>query len=51
MNAIAHSTFRLWRRYAQNGADAFVGYADFFTCVQNSITFPRFCGGTHATLL
>ena len=28
-----------------------VGYADFFTSVQNSITFPRFCGGTHATFL
>jgi hypothetical protein len=38
-------------RDAQNGADAFVRYADFFTCVQNSITFPRFCGGTHATFL
>jgi len=24
-------------------------YADFFTCEQNSITFPRSCGGTQAT--
>jgi hypothetical protein len=25
--------------------------ADFFTCVQNSITLPRFSEGTHATFL
>ena len=28
-------------------ADAHEGYADFFTSGQISITFPRFCGGTH----
>jgi hypothetical protein len=28
-----------------------VGYADFFASVQNSITFPRSSGGTHATFL
>ena len=26
-------------------------YADFFTCTQNSITFPRFSGATHTTFL
>jgi hypothetical protein len=26
------------------------GYADFFPSGQNSITFPRFRGGTQATL-
>jgi hypothetical protein len=28
-----------------------VGYADFFTGVQNSITFPRLSGETHAAFL
>jgi len=28
-----------------------VGYADFFTGAQNSITFPRLSGGTHAPFL
>ena len=25
--------------------------ADFFTCPQNSISFPRCCGGTHVAFL
>jgi hypothetical protein len=28
-----------------------LGYADFFTCARNSITFPRLSGGIHAAFL
>src|SRR4029450_13300847 len=39
------------RSYSSPRSDLCLLKPDFFTGRQNWITFPRFCGGTHAALL